>query len=75
MFQITTGDGWVTDIVRPMNTGVWSHDVGINLFFIAYYLVTNTVMHIVILDILNIQCSSLNLYSNKAMALTLQNFR
>ena len=70
MFQITTGDGWVTDIVRPMNTGMWSHDVGINFFFIAYYLVTNTVMHIVIivavlLDILNIQCSSLNLYSNK----------
>ena len=21
MLQITTGDGWVTDIVRPMNTG------------------------------------------------------
>ena len=27
MLQITTGDGWVTDIVRPMDTG------DVNCFF------------------------------------------
>ena len=44
MFQITTGDGWVTDIVRPMNNGDLMHDFPINLFFVSYFLVANVVM-------------------------------
>uniref|UniRef100_A0A7S4PDL9 PH domain-containing protein n=1 Tax=Guillardia theta TaxID=55529 RepID=A0A7S4PDL9_GUITH len=52
MFQISTGDGWVTDVVRPMNTGHLSHDFGINFFFISYFLITNIVMLNIVVAVL-----------------------
>lgn len=52
MFQITTGDGWVTDIVRPMNNGDLMHDFPINLFFVSYFLVANVVMLNIVVAVL-----------------------
>jgi hypothetical protein len=52
MFQITTGDGWVTDIVRPMNNGDLIHDFPINLFFVSYFLITNVVMLNIVVAVL-----------------------
>eukprot|EP00960_Hanusia_phi_P030637 748749-Hanusia_phi.AAC.1 len=52
MFQISTGDGWVTDVVRPMNTGRLSHDFGINFFFVSYFLITNIVMFNIVVAVL-----------------------
>ena len=52
MIQVTSGDGWVTDIVRPMHTNDQSHDAPISFFFTTYYIVTGIVMLNVVVAVL-----------------------
>ena len=54
MLQVSTGDGWVTAIVRPKLDGTYANDAGAILFFTSYYiLVSLIVMNIVVAILLD----------------------
>ena len=44
MCQVASGDGWVTDIVKPMLTYDLRHDAPIVAFFFSFYLLCGVVM-------------------------------
>lgn len=51
MFQISTGDAWASEIVRPMKTG-GPHDIWISVFFTSYFVITGVVMMNVVVAVL-----------------------
>lgn len=52
MIQISSGDGWATEIVRPMHNGDAVHDQLISLFFTSYFVLTGIVMLNVVVAVL-----------------------
>ena len=53
MIQITSGDGWITDVVRPLSSvNQTSHDFWVHLFFVSYYLITNVVVLNIVVAVL-----------------------
>jgi hypothetical protein len=50
--QVTSGDGWMTDVVRPMHNLHQAHDMLINVFFLSYYVITGIVMLNVVVAVL-----------------------
>jgi len=52
MIQITSGDGWITDVVRPLSKNQTSHDFWVHLFFVSYYLITNVVVLNIVVAVL-----------------------
>lgn len=64
MIQVTSGDGWVTDIVRPMHNNIQSHDAPIDLFFTTYYIITGIVMLNVVVAVLlvRVPCTAYSSY-------------
>jgi len=52
MIQISSGDGWATEIVRPMHNGNALHDQLISLFFTSYFVLTGIVMLNVVVAVL-----------------------